>query len=91
MKTAVCMKYVPMIARMQFDYENRTIVRDGVPSEVNPFDVLGLVRAVELKTEAVDEVVVLTMGPPSAQEGPHQLPRARRRPGCADHRPGPGR
>ena len=69
MKTAVCMKYVPMIARMQFDYENRTIVRDGVPSEVNPFDVLGLVRAVELKTEAVDEVVVLTMGPPSAQEG----------------------
>ena len=49
MKTAVCMKYVPMIARMQFDYENRTIVREGVPSEVNPFDVLGLVRAVELK------------------------------------------
>ncbi len=69
MKTAVCMKYVPMIARMQFDYENRTIVREGVPSEVNPFDVLGLVRAVELKSEPGDEVVVLTMGPPSAQEG----------------------
>ncbi len=69
MKTAVCMKYVPMIARMQFDYEARTIVRDGVPSEVNPFDVLGVVRAVELKTEADDEVVVLTMGPPGAKEG----------------------
>ena len=69
MKTAVCMKYVPMIARMQFDYEARTIVRDGVPSEVNPFDVLGLVRAVELKGDAEDEVVVLTMGPPGAQEG----------------------
>ena len=69
MKTAVCMKYVPMIARMQFDYEARTIVRDGVPSEVNPFDVLGLVRAVELKSEADDEVVVMTMGPPGAQEG----------------------
>ena len=69
MKTAVCMKYVPMIARMQFDYEARTIVRDGVPSEVNPFDVLGVVRAVELKSEPGDEVVVLTMGPPGASEG----------------------
>ncbi len=69
MKTAVCMKYVPMIARMQFDYEARTIVREGVPSEVNPFDVLGLVRAVELKAGPDDEVVVLTMGPPTAQEG----------------------
>ena len=63
------MKYVPMIARMQFDYEARTIVREGVPSEVNPFDVLGLVRAVELKREPHDEVVVLTMGPPTAAEG----------------------
>ena len=69
MKTAVCMKYVPVIARMQFDYEARTIVREGVPSEVNPFDVLGLVRAVELKSDPDDEVVVLTMGPPGAQEG----------------------
>ncbi len=69
MKTAVCMKYVPIIARMQFDYEAKTIVRDGVPSEVNPFDLLGVVRAVELKTEAEDEVIVLTMGPPGAAEG----------------------
>ena len=69
MKTAVCIKYVPVIARMQFDYEARTIVRDGVPSEVNPFDVLGLVRAVELKSAPEDEVVALTMGPPSASEG----------------------
>ena len=69
MKIAVCMKYVPVIARMQFDYEARTIVRDGVPSEVNAFDQLGLVRAVELKSGPDDEVVVLTMGPPTAAEG----------------------
>ena len=69
MKTAVCMKYVPVIARIQFDYETKTIVREGVPSEVNPFDLLGLVRAVELKNGPDDEVVVLTMGPPSAAEG----------------------
>ena len=69
MKTAVCMKYVPVIARMRFDYEARTIIREGVPSEVNPFDVLGVVRAVELKTAPEDEVVVLTMGPPGAAAG----------------------
>ena len=69
MKTAVCIKYVPVISRMQFDYEAKTIVRDGVPSEVNPFDLLGVVRAAELKSGPDDEVVVLTMGPPGAAEG----------------------
>ena len=69
MKTAVCMKYVPIIARIQFDYEAKTIIRDGVPSEVNPFDLLGLVRAVEMKRSSEDEVVVISMGPPGASEG----------------------
>ena len=69
MKTAVCMKYVPIIARIKFDYEAKTIIRDGVPSEVNPFDLLGLVRAVELKRSPEDQVVVISMGPPGASEG----------------------
>ena len=69
MKTAVCVKYVPVVSRITFDYEKKTIVRDGVPSEVNPFDVLGLVRAVELKSGPEDEVVALSMGPPQAREG----------------------
>lgn len=68
-KTVVCMKYVPVIARMRFDYEARTVVREGVPSEVNGFDLLGVVRAVELKSGVDDEVVVLTMGPPGARDG----------------------
>ena len=69
MKIAVCMKYVPIIARIQFDYEARTIVREGVPSEVNPFDLLGVIKAAQLKAAPGDEVVVLTMGPPAAAEG----------------------
>jgi len=69
MKIAVCAKYVPVIAQIQFDYENKTIVREGVPSEVNPFDLLGLVRAVELKNAPDDEVVVFSMGPPQARDG----------------------
>ena len=69
MKIVVCVKYVPVIARIQFDYENKTIIREGVPSEVNPFDMLGLVRAVELKSGPDDQVVALCMGPPQARDG----------------------
>ena len=69
MKTAVCMKFVPVISQIKFDYETKTIIRDGAPSEVNPFDLLGLVRAVELKNAPEDEVVVISMGPPMASEG----------------------
>ena len=69
MKFAVCVKYVPVVARIQFDYENKTIVREGVPSEVNAFDMLGVVRAAELKQSPDDEVVVVCMGPPQARDG----------------------
>ena len=69
MKIVVCVKYVPVVARIQFDYVNKTIIREGVPSEVNPFDMLGLVRAVELKSAPDDQVVALCMGPPQAREG----------------------
>ena len=63
MKIAVCVKYVPVVSRIQFDYEQKTIIREGVPSEVNPFDMLGLVRAVEMKHGAGDQVVAISMGP----------------------------
>ena len=69
MKIAVCVKYVPVISRITFDYEKKIIVREGVPSEVNLFDLLGLVRAVELKQGPEDQVVVISMGPPTAREG----------------------
>ena len=69
MKIAVCVKYVPVISRITFDYEKKIIIREGVPSEVNLFDLLGLVRAVELKQGPEDKVVVISMGPPTAREG----------------------
>ena len=69
MKIAVCAKYVPVVSRIQFDYERKTIIREGVPSEINPFDLLGLVRAVQLKSGPDDQVVVISMGPPNAKEG----------------------
>ena len=69
MKIAVCVKYVPVVSRIQFDYENKVIQREGVPSEINPFDLLGLTMAVDLKDGDADSVVALSMGPPNAAEG----------------------
>ena len=69
MKIAVCVKYVPVVSRIQFDYENKVIQREGVPSEINPFDLLGINMAVDLKDGDADRVVALSMGPPNAAEG----------------------
>ena len=68
MKIAVCIKQVPAVSMLKFDNETRRIVRDGVPNEVNPYDVLGLSLATRLKAEAEAEVVVITMGPPQARD-----------------------
>ena len=77
MKIAVCVKYVPVVSRIQFDYENKVILREGVPSEINPFDLLAVNLAVDLKAASAaadadadtDTVVALSMGPPNAAEG----------------------
>ena len=69
MKIAVCVKYVPVVSQIQFNYEQKTIIREGVPSEINPFDLLGLVRAAQLKAGPDDQVVAISMGPPQATEG----------------------
>ena len=68
MKIAVCIKQVPLVSRLTFDNETRRVVRDGVPNEINHFDMLALSAAVGLKAELSAEVVAYTMGPPQARE-----------------------
>src|SRR5262245_10785453 len=69
MKIAVCIKYVPVVAQMRFDPDTRTMVRDGVASELNPFDRLGVSCAVALCSTPADEVLVISMGPPQSRDG----------------------
>ncbi len=76
MKIAVCIKQVPVVSMLKFDNESRRVVREGVPNEVNPYDVLTLSLAARLKEEhgapsagsGQVEVVALTMGPPQASD-----------------------
>lgn len=68
MRYLVCIKQVPVVARLEFDPERRALRREGVPTEVSSFDLRALLRAIELREQTGGEVVALTMGPPQAQE-----------------------
>jgi len=69
MRIAVCVKYVPIVAKLEFDPATKTLKRGGVPGEVSAFDIRALLGAVELRQEHGGEVVAVTMGPPAAREG----------------------
>jgi electron transfer flavoprotein alpha subunit len=68
MRIIVCIKQVPEVAEVKFDFEAGTIIREGVPNIVNPFDRRALAEAIRLRDLHGGEVVVITMGPPQARE-----------------------
>lgn len=73
MKIAVCIKQVPQTTNVKIDPETHTLVRQGVESQINPFDVYALEEAVRVKerlaTQGVEcTVTVLSMGPPQVED-----------------------
>ncbi len=67
MKIIVPIKQVPFVDQLRFDTETKRIVREGVQSEINPFDKRALTQAINLKPQTDAQVVVVTMGPPQAK------------------------
>lgn len=67
MKIIVCIKQVPDTNEVKLDPKTGTLIRDGVPSIINPDDKAGLEAALRLKDEFGAHVTVLTMGPPQAK------------------------
>lgn len=68
MKILVCVKQVPDTNEVKIDPVKGTLIRDGVPSILNPDDANALEAALQIKDK--DEnvtVAVLTMGPPQAK------------------------
>lgn len=68
MRSVVCIKQVPEVSELKFDATRKTLIREGVHNEINPFDRRALTYASELKKKYGGEVVVLTMGPPQAKD-----------------------
>ncbi|MFA5771646.1 MAG: electron transfer flavoprotein subunit beta/FixA family protein [Thermoplasmata archaeon] len=68
MDIVVCIKQVPEITEVKIDPVTNTLVREGVPSIVNPFDEFALEEAIRIKEKSGGTVTVVTMGPPQAKE-----------------------
>src|SRR3990172_3078953 len=68
MRAIVCVKQVPAVSELRFDNEKKTLIREGMHNEINPFDRRAITFAVETKKKYSGEVVVMTMGPPQAKE-----------------------
>ncbi|KXG75646.1 electron transfer flavoprotein subunit beta [Thermotalea metallivorans] len=69
MKIIVCVKQVPDTNEVKIDPVKGTLIRDGVPSILNPDDKNALEEALRLKDKMEDvQVTVITMGPPQADE-----------------------
>lgn len=67
MNIIVCIKQVPDTTEVKLDPKTGTLIRDGIPSIINPDDKSGLEAALRLKDEFGAHVTVLTMGPPQAE------------------------
>jgi electron transfer flavoprotein beta subunit len=68
MKIVVCIKQVPNTNEVRIDPVTGTLIRDGVPSIMNPDDKNALEEALRLKDEYDAHVTVITMGPPQADK-----------------------
>ncbi|HAJ56670.1 MAG TPA: electron transfer flavoprotein subunit beta [Candidatus Omnitrophica bacterium] len=63
----VCIKQVPDTADVKINPETNTLVREGVKSIINPFDMYAIEEAVRLKEKTGAKTIVITMGPPQAE------------------------
>ena len=67
MNVVVCIKQVPDTTEIKLDPVKGTLIREGIPSIMNPDDKGGLEFALRLKDKYGANVTVITMGPPQAE------------------------
>ncbi|MFA5164666.1 MAG: electron transfer flavoprotein subunit beta/FixA family protein [Candidatus Omnitrophota bacterium] len=71
MNIIVCIKQVPDTQDIRINPETNTLMREGVQSIVNPFDMYAIEEALRIKEKAgaaTTKVTVLSMGPQQAEE-----------------------
>ena len=68
MKIVACIKQVPEISEVMIDSKTHTLIREGVPSIVNPFDENAVEEGLRIKEKYSGELIVITMGPLQAEE-----------------------
>jgi len=68
MKFVVCIKQVPDTTEVEVNKETGTIIREGVPSILNPFDEFAMNVALKVREKVEATIVALSMGPPQAEQ-----------------------
>ena len=68
MNIIVLVKQVPDTAEVKINRETNTLIRDGVPSIINPSDRYAIEEALRLREKHGGKVTAVTMGPPQAVE-----------------------
>ncbi len=68
MEIIVCIKQVPDTADIKIDPKTNTLIREGVPSIINPFDTYAIEEGVRLKEKYQGKVTVISMGPPQVED-----------------------
>ncbi len=68
MHIIVLVKQVPDTSEVRINRDTNTLIRDGVPSIINPYDMFAIEEALRLREKHGGRVTALTMGPPQAAE-----------------------
>ncbi len=68
MHIVVLVKQVPDTSEVKINRETNTLIRDGVPSIINPYDMYAIEEALRLREKHRGKVTAITMGPPQAAE-----------------------
>ncbi len=68
MHSLVAIKQVPDTSNVRINPDTGTLIREGVPAIVNPYDAHAVELAVRLKEQFGGKITVITMGPPKAAE-----------------------
>lgn len=67
MHIITCIKQVPETTEVKINPQTNTLIREGVKSIINPFDMYAIEEAVRLKEKMGGKATVITMGPPQAE------------------------
>ncbi len=68
MKIVVCIKQVPNTTNVRINPETNTLIREGVESIINPFDVYAIEEGIRLKEKYGGKAIALSMGPPQVED-----------------------
>jgi len=68
MDILVCIKQVPGTSKVEVDPVTGVLLRNGIDSKMNPYDLYALETALKIREQTGGTVKVISMGPPQAKE-----------------------